>query len=65
MERVGDQRQAADRQAQHELDRRENKACDKRYDGGAFLEAHGKRILRGSYSRRSVSASPSRRSDQR
>ena len=45
MQRVGDQRQAADRQADHELRRREDEARDERNGGGAFLERHGMQIV--------------------
>ena len=40
MQRVGDQREAADGQPDDKLRRRQNEARDKRNDGGAFLQRH-------------------------
>ena len=40
MERVGDEREAADREADDKLRRRKDQARDERYGGGAFLQRH-------------------------
>ena len=47
VQRVGDQRQAADQKADDELRRRENEARGERYGGGPFLQGHRAREFHG------------------